>query len=265
MANAKNVAFRSAISGYNREDVNQYILEMNRGFEEREITLREAADTASSQLAEITALADSLKAENAEAESVIRSLRESIDQLKEENASLRDLLQSADSRTAELTDRLDSSEKEASALRQELNSRAQTAEASEKSLKYDQISAQIGDIMINANSSAEQIIAAANTEAGRIMTETEEEAMYIRTRLSDTADEMLSTISERLHISTENCLGELLTALREMRDSADALLRDFGKRNHELGEKIEYYHTSVSDTVSKSLAEMDEKYGIRKK
>lgn len=265
MAEARKILFRSAISGYNREDVNQYIFDMNRSFEERENALKEAADSVSAQLEELTSLINSLKEEKTEAESVIGTLRESVDQLKDENASLRDQLQSSDSRTAELTDRLNASEKEASALRNELNSRAQTSVESEKSLKYDQISAQIGDIMINANSSAEQIIAAANMEAGKIMTDTEEEAMYIRTRLSDTADEMLSAISERLHTSTENCLGELLNALREMRDSTDALLREFGKRNHELGAKIDYYHANVSDTVAKSLSEMDVKYGIRKK
>ncbi|MBE6561562.1 MAG: hypothetical protein E7662_10605 [Ruminococcaceae bacterium] len=265
MANVKKVAFRPAISGYNREDVNQYILDMNRDFEEREAALRDAAQAAEEKLKEAAEFSAALEVQIGEAEAVSAALRESIDRLKEENASLRDQAQSSDARAAELMGRLDASEKEASALRDELNSRAQTAEASEKSLKYDQISAQIGDIMINANSSAEQIIAAANTEAGKIMTETEEEAMYIRTRLSDTADEMLSAISERLHVSTENCLGELLNALREMRDSTDALLREFGKRNHELSEKIEYYHANVSDTVAKSLSEMDEKYGIRKK
>ena len=143
--------------------------------------------------------------------------------------------------------------------------RQQDTETSAKSLKYDQISSQIGDIMINANSSAEQIIATANSEAGRIMAETEEEAISIRTRLSDAADEMLSSISDRLHLSAENCLSELVASLREMRESADALLRDFEKRGQDLNAKIDYHHTGVTDSVARSLKELDEKYGIRKK
>ncbi len=265
MANGKNVAFRSALSGYNREDVNRYILEMNRDFEERENSIKEASESQSAQLEEMHALIDSLRKEKEEAEAVIAVLRENTDQLKEENTALKERLQNAESRVDILSGQVDAAEKESASLRSELVKRTQDTEASAKSLKYDQISSQIGDIMINANSSAEQIIAAANTEAGRIVAETEEEAIYIRTRLSDTADEMLSGISERLHLSTENCLSELMSALREMRDSTDALLHDFEKRNLEMSEKINCYHAGVSDTVTKALKEMDEKYGIRKK
>ena len=264
MANGKNVAFRSAISGYNREDVNSYILELNRNFEEREKSLRETADNRASQLEELTAQMDTLRREKEEAETIIASLRETADQLKEENTNLREKLKEAESQADVLKGQVDAAEKESASLRGELMSRQQDTETSAKSLKYDQISSQIGDIMINANSSAEKIIATANSEAGRIMAETEEEAICIRTRLSDAADEMLSTISDRLHLSADNCISELLASLREMRESADALLRDFEKRGNELNDKINYYHTGISDSVSKSLKEMDEKYSIRK-
>lgn len=265
MANGKKVAFRSALSGYNREDVHAYILELNRDFEEREKSTKESADSLASQLKEISVRADILQREKEEAETIIASLRESADQLKEENARLSEKLKEAESREEILHGQVDAAERESASLRGELMNRQQDTEISAKSLKYDQISSQIGDIMINANSSAEQIIATANSEAGRIMAETEEEAICIRTRLSDAADEMLSSISDRLHLSAENCLSELLASLREMRESADALLRDFEKRSLDLNEKIDYHHAGVTDAVSRSLREMDEKYGIRKK
>ena len=118
-------------------------------------------------------------------------------------------------------------------------------------------------IDFNANSSADRIVAAANAEATRIMTETEDEATYIRARLSDAADRMLTHISTELHASTDHCLGELMTALREMRDNTGALLADFEKRNRDLKEKVAYYQTSLNDTIHKALTEMDQKYGIR--
>ena len=40
MAKQRDVAFRSAMSGYNRKDVNAYIIDINRDFEERETNLR---------------------------------------------------------------------------------------------------------------------------------------------------------------------------------------------------------------------------------
>jgi len=260
MANEKNIAFRSALSGYNREDVNRYILEMNRNFEEQELALRRAAEEAAAHLDTLTAEKEELTRAKEEAERVIAAHRENADRLKEENTLLRE---KADSAAARLEDAM----KKISALEAELTECRNTpasAEASEKSQKYDQISAQIGDIMIGASSSADKIIAAANAEAGRIMAETEEEAIYIRSRLSDTADEMLTSISGRLHVSTDHCVTELMTALREMRDSASALIRDFEKRSSDLSDKIDYYQSNVSETIAASLAEMDEKYGIRK-
>ena len=265
MSSEKNVAFRSALSGYNREDVNKYILEMNREFEEREHTLKEEAECVSAQLAEISAQSQQLKKQLLEAEAVIAALRESSDLLKEKNAALTEQLHAASAQADTSALCQQKAEAEIIRLQAELQKQTELSQASEKSLKYDQISAQIGDIMINANTSADQIVASANTEAARIMAETEEEAMYIRTRLSDTADEMLSAISERLHISTDHCLTEILSTLRDMRDASDALVRDFGKKAGDLSEKIEEYHTSVSDTVSRSLSDMDVKYGIRKK
>ena len=118
--------------------------------------------------------------------------------------------------------------------------------------------------MINANYSADSIIAAANAKAAHIVTETENEATYIRNRLADTADAMLTQISTTLHASTDGCISELMTALHEMQNSTASLIADFERRTRELGEKIAYYQANVSETVTESLAEMDKKYGVRK-
>ena len=255
MAKQRDVAFRSAMSGYNRKDVNAYIIEINREFEAREAELRAqitAAEEATVKTdAELQTAREEMRAalrDKEAAESILAALRESGEALKDENARLTEQIAALQAKVAEA--------EKAAALDPE-------SDEIKKSMKYDQISAQIGDILINANSSADRIVAAANAEATRIMTETEDEATYIRARLSDAADRMLSHISTELHNSTDHCLGELLTALRQMRDNTGALLADFEKRNRELKEKVAYYQTTVNDTIHKALTEMDQKYGIR--
>ncbi len=256
MRDTKNVVFRSAISGYNREDVNKYILALNREWEEKsaetENALKEAQSGKADAETAVLALKEEADTHRAAVDALSKinaTLKESVDQAKEEIASLREKLLAAEQTTATL--RAQFAEKEAANA------------TDDKSTKYDRISAQIGDIMISANTSADAIVAAANEHASRIMTETETEANYIRARLSDAADEMLTQISGELHTSTENCLCEMTTALREMRDNASALIQDFEKRSRDLSVKVEYYQTSLSDAVNALLKEMDEKYGIR--
>lgn len=255
MAKQRDVAFRSAMSGYNRKDVNAYIIDINREFEAQETELRAQITAAEEKAAKAEADAQSAREEAAaavhgkeEAEVILAALRESGDALKEENARLTEEIAALQAKLAEA--------EKAAAVDPE-------SDEIKKSMKYDQISAQIGDILINANSSADRIVAAANAEATRIMTETEDEATYIRARLSDAADHMLTHISTELHDSTDHCISDLLTALREMRDRTGALLADFESRNRELREKVAHYQNSVNETIHQALTEMDQKYGIR--
>ncbi|MBQ8746351.1 MAG: hypothetical protein IJZ08_00600 [Clostridia bacterium] len=239
MSDTKNVAFRSAIGGYNREDVNQYILTINRELEEKAL----AAEESEKKIEAITEELDAAKADKDALEGIQASLRESVDQLKEENESLREKLAAAEAEKAQLAERLAEMEK--------------SAEEEEKSQKYDRISAQIGDIMISANTSADAIVAAANTHAAKILSDTESEANTIRTRLNEQATEMLAHISGELHTSAESCMCELITALSEMRDNTAVLIQDFEKRSRDLSLKVEYYQTTLTETIRTALREMD--------
>lgn len=249
MSETKNVAFRSAIGGFNREDVNRYILDLNRDFADKEKQASDALSAAESRLAEATETAENLQREKEAALTANTALTAGIAAARAELETLK----------AQLA----ATEETAESLRRELAARPASTAASDKSEKYDQISAQIGDIMISASTSADAIVAAANEQAAKIMSETEDEANYIRARLSDAADGMLSRISGELHLSTESCFSELMTALKEMRDSTDHMIRDFEKRSRDLGVKVEYYQSTVSDTIEAVLKEMDDKYGIR--
>lgn len=149
---------------------------------------------------------------------------------------------------------------------------------------YDKISGQVGDILLNANRNADDVLAAAHAESEKIRSdameaaeqiqndayakaertraETEEEAVYIRERLSDTAEQLLAIISGNLHDNVGSCIREVDTCIAEMQSDMNTTLNTIQARYREMSDRILYYQNCVTDTVEKKLREMDEKYGI---
>ncbi len=149
---------------------------------------------------------------------------------------------------------------------------------------YDKVSSQLGDILIGANRNADEIISAAKAEADKLLTdadieceqkrtecnaavnrtriEVEEEAAYIRERLSAAAGELLAGVSTDLHANTENCIRELTACVEDMQYEIRALFSRLTARSSEMNDRIDYYQNCVSEGIDAKLAEMDEKYGI---
>ncbi len=252
MSAKENVAFRSAVGGYNREDVNRYILHFNRELEEKEAAVQKERSALEARVAEAD---DSVSSANAERDAALadkESVLATLSTVQEELASLREKLALLEEENVALTAEL------ATRPLPETDS-----DKSEKSEKYDQISSQIGDIMISASASADAIVAAANEQASKILSETEKEAHDIRTRLSDTADQMLRCISSELYTSTDHCYSELMGLLKEMQDNTENLIRNFENKSRDLSLKVEYYQSAVTETVESVLSKMDEEYGIK--
>ncbi len=149
---------------------------------------------------------------------------------------------------------------------------------------YDKVSSQLGDILIGANRNADEIITAAKSDAEKLRADTEieceqkraecdasvsrtrmeveEEAAYIRERLSAAAGDLLSGVSTDLHANTENCIRELTACVEDMQYEIRALFSRLTSRCTEMNDRIDYYQTCVSEGVGARLSGMDEKYGI---
>ena len=96
----------------------------------------------------------------------------------------------------------------------------------------------------------------------RTRAETEEEAAYIRDRLSDTAGQLLTEISGDLHDNVGSCLREVDTCIAEMQSDMETVLNTIEARYREMNDRILYFQNCVTDTVADKLHAMDEKYGI---
>lgn len=229
---------------------------------------------------------DRVNTENAELQKILAETKENLQQSAAENAELKQSLANAEAASAELSEKLQAAEAVIAAQPEEpVYDPNDHSSPAYKLEMYDRISAQLGDILINANRNADDILTAAreeaeklridteieceqkrsdcNAEIEQIRAETAEEAAYIRERLSGNAADMLSTVSADLHGNIENCIREMNDAIADMQYDMQALLSKLTSRSGEMNDRISYYQSCVSEGIEKKLSDMDTKYGVR--
>ena len=184
MAKEKMVFFRTALGGFNRDDVNSYIEKLNAEFADRERTAKRKLEAAESKIAELeekNAKLDAATSRIAELESVAEAreklISEYITKVEQQAAEIEALCASKDD-----------AESEISLLSEKIESLSETIRKSEK---YDDISGQIGEIILSARSTADDIIAKAEDEAAakraNIDTEMENAAANFNARAATAA------------------------------------------------------------------------------
>ena len=155
--NSKMVSFRDSFRGYNKEDVNRYLCDMNRNFSQMEEDYKEEIAELKYKLKKIDDTAAEVT--KASGENEIELLKTEISSLKAENDNLIKKI----------------AEKEQTII--ELNSAVKPEDDNiEKASKYDKMSNDIGNVFISANESAKAIVNEANKTAAKIKEEASEEA-----------------------------------------------------------------------------------------
>ena len=192
------IKFRKSMGGYNREDVNNYIESMSTKSYENEVALKK-------QIADLEARVKELEEENREYEESVVVEAEKLRNEKEQSELL----------IVELNETVGKLKEEKSALIQEntmLKERASelekanesNVEAFEKSNKYDQVSEQIGSVLLNANAKAESIVSEAQIKA----------RMHVENMVGKAA-EKLQALNEKytkeITVKTVNMAEELRT------------------------------------------------------
>ena len=223
MSNTKAV-FRTSMGGYNKQDVNNYIAGLSDSFnaEKRalEAKINELNESLKTQ-GDISTAADECrtelmqkKTELESAESVISAQNNKLDALKNENDSLRARINSLESELAATNDKL-----------------KLLAESEEKLQKYDMMSARVGDLMIEAASSAEKIKAEAKSAAAETLRSYEERERRLREReseLSKSLEDRYSTavaaINSKLTELAAEGMASLSASLKSAQDEIDSVL-----------------------------------------
>jgi len=301
----KPTKFRNAFSGYHKEDVNTYIKEMDlQHAKENEAvskkldsitaeseTLRQTVKNTEQLLQQIREQLAAAEAELASKEARIQELSASLQtcqaQLASKDASI-DALQSENeslvSTLAEKEKKMESAIQEAveasSAKIAEME-QAMAATAEETAYKvqmYDKLSTQIGDILLGANRSADDILSSAKSEADKlrlettdslqkqketilselekIRTETEADAKGMQQKLSVMADTLIQEISAELHGNIDSCLKEITTCVSELEYDTETLYQTMQNRYREMSDRIQYYQSNVQENIERRLADM---------
>lgn len=173
--------FRESFRGYNKDDVNAYIEQVNMRFSRRESDLRaQIADLQNRQPAPAAApVDDGTKKRLQEAESENAKLKAELEELK--------------------------------------NSAAGDSEKDEKSRLYDSMSSQVGNILIVANSNADKIRSDAEEDARRIKAEAELEAEKIRRDAETKMNSMIAELDGKLKSVSDNYLDSYAKLIARQR------------------------------------------------
>ena len=130
---------------------------------------------------------------------------------------------------------------------------------------YDRISSQIGDILINANRSSDEIVTAARTEAEKLLSRTTADAAERSTRMREgihnCAVQTLARLKEDFVSNMTNCAGELQTCIKEIQYETEALMAFLTRKQSEMSERIEFYYGAASETVEHKVETMAEECG----
>ncbi|MBQ7968367.1 MAG: hypothetical protein IJ292_00910 [Clostridia bacterium] len=224
------IKFRKSMSGYNREDVNNYIESISsKNYESEEAYKKKIADLEAKvkELEKenkeyeenVAAEAEKLRAEKEQGECLILELNEALDKLKTEKNGL---IQE----NTQLKERVSELEK----------ANESNIEAFEKSDKYDKVSGQIGSVLLNANARAESIVSEAQIKARmhmasmvdrtaeklRILNEKYTKQITMKTVGMTEELRELSLSAESFRIQTQNALE---TECRELKETLEETKR----------------------------------------
>ena len=231
MPKEKMVYFRTSIGGFNREDVNSYIEKLNGEFAERERTAKRKTDALESKLAELEtakseleralARASALEAAAAEREKLIA---EQLARIDEQNAAIESLRRErgeAQSRAESLDERL-----------------ASLSDAIAKSEKYDDVSAQIGEIILSAKSTADEIIENAKREADAMRRAADEQLESAAASFNARAATAAYAVRSQIKKIANDSYSALTAQTEQTAALLHALAENIGKSSAELDDKL---------------------------
>ncbi len=247
--NADGKQFRSSLGGFNKDDVNSYLIELGKAFSAKESSLKEEIDTKNeeierlrAQLAEVSSQTDEvsdLKKQVADKDLAIFDLNESIIKLREEKASMSEDLHNA-------LDAID-------ALKTAPVEPEKDSEISDKVSKYDELSSRIGDIILQANIQANDLVAKAEADAKQIITDSEESAERSKENTEKKLNSIISDTMSKIRDNVSVCLSAFNGYATDIQEYTKNAMSMFSDKQNVLFETIDSCRESLSNDVSSSI------------
>ena len=176
----------TTFGGFDKKSVLTYIDSLNEGFHKTEQQYQEKlnafAQAQESQIAHIKNLEAQLADQNGKLEAVALQLEEE----RRQAAAAQEMLKTLQTQNEELQEELNASEREVKIQTERSRQLQFKAESLDyKSKKYDELSNQIGDTIIEAKRDAERIVAEANAQAKQSVDQANAQAKQITDQAKD--------------------------------------------------------------------------------
>lgn len=298
--NANLLTFRESFRGYNKDDVNTYIADQNEKFADMEADYKkEITDlrTEYNHLQSVdTQLTDHIEKLN-EANETIASLENKLAVAREHEAAMAEELEKyrqqlslteakkqdgAAEMIAHLQNKLAESESIIAALteaNQELKEQnhalnestvlSDKAEISDKAQLYDQISQQIGSLILDAKSNADETVKRAQTTAAEILSRAsaeadethrlaDEYAAHVRMCANERLQQACNAINDTLRKLTGDCVADYSQRLSHCKASIDAIINEFRSTTEQANLRMESLLTTRSNELSSMLDSVTE-------
>ena len=293
MSKANKPLFRSAMGGYNKDDVNVYILNENRKFSqiedeyidrineltaklnESEKRIRELTADCSAlpaiceELETLRSKLDNADAERTERDSVINELQLKNEVLIDEKAELESQVTVLNDKCGKLSSYNEDleakvknkdeeiTEKEAEIARLRSDLRAVKAEngLSSRNIDNDQIS----DILARAKDASEEILRKAETGAELILDRARDEARNYRTKTLTDAKEVFDAATEELRRSIVICMNDFVASIKKSGGDFRRAESTVSDCDDDLARRIERMQNELDRAIAAKLAEFDKK------
>lgn len=248
MQNDKPI-FRGAVGGYNKQDVNEYIASLSENFAKEKAEYEKKLDDLIELAESLRAKANENQSDNSpdaaveldRANSLIAGQNQKLEEKQSQIDSLNAALKERDETIAELKNELE-----------------RFKDCEEKLREYDRMSQKMGELMLKAASSAEQIKSDAELEAAKTLKNSEERSKELLAR----EEEMARTLETR-YTSAVAAINAKLNEL--VNEGFDALNASMKSADEELTVMLEKRRSAAKSAVlrtAESLPELKALAGI---
>ena len=211
--NNREIRFRESFRGYNRDDVKAYIEQLNIIFARKE----------------------------AELQAQISELENKVNCMSDQPVSAH-----SDEEWNDLSKKLSDAEAEIARLNE---ARSNEAEA-EKSKLYDEMSAQVGNIIISANSNADKIILDAKEEASRVRCDAEAYATATKAEADKIRDEIIGNVNSKVRDFAVECVTQYGTIIGETNVKLECIAENLKTRSSYLLNSLESKSKEIESKIN---------------
>lgn len=282
MHEIKDIVFRKSMNGYNKTDVNNYLISVNNKFSEIEEALKDKILRAEKSEREAIEKFESLELtsqkEISEKNSEIQKLLSEMEELiKEQDSKVhKQILVECEEKVREQEIIISKQFEEIEFLKNEIEKMKETLaqgtcdsdgeydELIKKAQLFDRTSANIGEAIISANKTAEEIIAEAKEEARIITERTQRELDEKRQNFEKSSRLALESIFEKLVSAASEGRRDVANASSFAFQTIERALAEIQNRNENVNTKIKNYENSLWKSIKGDLESISTKGQHRK-